>query len=164
MVAVAVPPERAAVATVAFFATSTNCTLPVGVPAPGATAVTLAVSVSRPETTAIEIAVLEVSGETVMVKVPAAELQFASPLYRTLIVCVPAETVFRLKVTVPEDSGAMPSCVPDARSTQLTWPVGAANPGGTVALTLAVKTTVWPKTGAAGAADIVIVTGALTIW
>jgi hypothetical protein len=60
------------------------------------------------------------------------------------------------------DSVAVPSCIPD--SVQVTWPVGAANPGGALALTVAVKTTAWPKTGAAGAADMASVTGALTTW
>jgi hypothetical protein len=164
MVADPVPPESVALATTMFFATSTNCTLPVGVPVPGATADTLAVSVNWPETTAIETALLDIDRETVTVNALLVMLQVASPLYRAVMVCVPAASEFRLRVAIPEDSGAVPSDVPEASSTQVTWPVGAWNPAGTVAPTLAVRTTGWPKTGAMGAADIVIVTGALTIW
>jgi hypothetical protein len=164
MLAVAAPLESVAVATMAFFAISTNCTPPVGVPAPGATAATLARSVTWPEAIAMETALLEAARETVTVNVLVVTLQVASPLYRTVIACVPAGSEFRRRVAVPEDSEAVPSCVPDASSTKVTWPVGAWKPAGTVALTLAVKTTVWPKTVAAGAADTVIVTGALTVW
>jgi hypothetical protein len=46
----------------------------------------------------------------------------------------------------------------NAPSVNLTWPVGAPWPGGTVA-TVAFKVTFWPKFGEAGTAERVVVVG-----
>src|SRR5207253_1869904 len=84
-----VPPESMALATTVLFEVSTNCTVPVGVPAPGAAGATTPVRINWPEARVNETAVLVEAGKTVTVTVPADEDQVPSPLYLAVMVCVP---------------------------------------------------------------------------
>lgn len=85
-----------------------------------------------------------------------------------MMVWVPTARVLTLSVAVPEFRGAVPRVVfgwnrPAAASWKVTCPVGAANPGGAVAVTVAVSATAWPRTGLAGDAVAVTATGASTV-
>jgi hypothetical protein len=105
---------------------------------------------------------------TVTLLVTEREVQVESPLYTATMEFVPAGSVLRLKLAAPELSAATPRVVfCPARTLAASWnvtcPVGAAKPVGTVAFTFAVSVTVCPNTGAAGDVVSVIVTVAFTV-
>ncbi|GAA5610950.1 hypothetical protein Spla01_02097 [Streptomyces platensis] len=85
MVTLVVPPLRVPVSvTVVTPSVATNVTVPVGVPAPGATGATVAVKVTGSPTTDgsgdEETAVVVSARVTVWVSVPTDEVKLASPL------------------------------------------------------------------------------------
>jgi hypothetical protein len=125
---------------------SRNWTVPVGVPAPGATAVTAAVKVTNSPSTdgliseATVVVVLAwftvwVRGEEVLV------VKLVSPRYTAVMVWPVTEREEMAKVAVPALRVPEPIGVPPSRNS--TEPVGVPAPGAT-ALTVAVKVTDWP--------------------
>src|SRR4051794_33933541 len=78
------------------------------------------------------------------------------------MLCVPTDRVLVVIVTEPPDSVPVPTVVPPSR--KVTEPVAVPAPGA-VALTLAVRVTVWPKTdGLADELIVVEVEALLTTW
>jgi hypothetical protein len=89
-VTVAIPPVRLAVASTACVTVSTNCTLPVGVPSPGGSAVTTAV---HSELKLIRKTLL---AARVTVRVTAADVaagQLESPAHEAVMECAPTANV-----------------------------------------------------------------------
>ncbi|MDT0459518.1 hypothetical protein RM550_28025, partial [Streptomyces sp. DSM 41527] len=80
-------------------------TVPVGVPAPGATAATVAVKVTDWPTTdgsGADVTVVVVDAWlTVWVSVPLEPVKPASPLYVAVTVCVPADSALVVTLAVP---------------------------------------------------------------
>src|SRR5579872_236470 len=113
-------PANADSARTVFVAASRNRRLPVGVPAPGATAVTAALSVS-PE---IASAVLLCALFTICVRgAEPAAAELSSPDQIAVIECVPAERFAVTSVATPPDICAWPIAV--APSENCTVPAGA---------------------------------------
>jgi len=146
-----------------------NCTVPVRVPAPGATALTVAVKVTDwPETEVLSeepivfvvLALLTVcgNGDTLLSLV----LKLLPPLYAAETVWPPTDSEELLSVAWPElivtGLCGVPSMV------NVTVPAGVPAPGAT-AVTVAVKVTDWPNTeGAADEFTVVVVSALLTVW
>jgi hypothetical protein len=128
-------------------APSRKVAVPVGVPAPGAAADTVAVNVTDwPNTDGLTEVVTVVELESVVtVCVIAGEvlaLKLASPLYETVIVRFPTDSVEIVKVALPEKPEE-PNVVAPSRNVAV--PLGVPAPGLT-AVIVAVKVTVWPNT------------------
>src|SRR5262249_37320378 len=137
-------------------APSLNVTVPVGVPAPGATAVTVAVNVTawpNTEGAAVDVSVVAALALLRVGEVAAGllPLNLPSPTYWARMRCEPADSVLELKVATPL-ALSVPVPTTFVPSMKLTVPVGMPTPGATV-VTVAVNVTDWPKsvalTGAA---------------
>jgi len=127
-----------------------NCTVPVRVPAPGATGFTVAVKdtdwpdtdgFTDEATVVVLLAWLTVcvSGEPVL----SLPMKLLLPPYTAVIVCDATDNAAVVNVAWPALSALLPSVfVP---SEKVTVPVGVPAPGNT-ALTVAVKVTDWPNT------------------
>ena len=145
-----------------------NCTLPVGMPAPGAVAVTVAVNVTGwPNTVGViaETTVVVVSAAlTVWKKVPdVPELKSPSPAYVTVTPWVPACAVLVGVVEAePPERARVCSRLPSRNTDAL--PVGVPAPG-SAGPTVTVKETGWPKTeGLAEEPIEIVVSVLLTTW
>jgi hypothetical protein len=129
-----------------------NWTVPVGVPAPGATAATVAVSVTGWPNTGVVVeginVVLVVDWATVTVTaVEVLGAKFESPTYVAVIELAATGSVVEFSVAVPfVESKTVPSEVVPLKN--WTLPVGVGEPVGPV--TVAVRPTDWPNTGDAG--------------
>jgi hypothetical protein len=125
-----------------------NVTVPVRVPAPGATGLTVAVNVTdwpNTELVADALTVVVVPAWLTVWPKPGEvlALKLESPLYTTVMVWPATESKEVAKVACPPESVFVLSAV--APSLKITVPVGVPDPG-TVALTVAVNVTDWPKT------------------
>jgi hypothetical protein len=145
-----------------------NCTVPVGVPDPGALAVAVAVNVTLwPKTDGLAdvlMAVAVVSWLTTCVRAGDDVLvrKLLSPLYTAVILCEPAarDDVVRVawpaRLTVPVPIVLLPSL-------NVTIPDAVPAPGA-VAATVAVNVTLWPNTeGLAEEVSDVLVPALLTV-
>jgi len=122
--------------------------MPVGVPAPGATALTVAVKTTdwpNADGFTNEVTVVELLARlTVWVMaVEVLPLKLLSPPYVTVIVWLPTESNEVANVALPALKLAVPNVAAPSRN--VTVPVGVPVAGAT-ALTVAVKVTAWPKT------------------
>src|SRR5712691_856865 len=156
----AVPPVSVT-AVPRLLAPSLNWTVPVGVPAPGETALTVAVKVRlSPDTDGFSddaMAVVVDALPTTWLK--AAEVLVAkavSPAYTAVTLCVATFRDDVVKVVWPPVSVPVPRV--DAPSLNVTIPVAALGD------TAAVKVTDWPKTDGFGEDASVVVLVALTTW
>src|SRR5262249_61580713 len=127
---------------------SREVTVPVGVPAPGATAATVAVKVTdcpntvgfvADTTVALLLALLTVCGSVVEMLLE----KLVSPPKATVIAWLATARAAVLKVAVPLASVAVPKVVVPSRKVAV--PVGVPAPG-VAALTVAVRGTDWPNT------------------
>src|SRR5262249_54997656 len=141
---------------------SKNSTVPVGTPAPGATAVTVAVKVvvwpSTDGSGALSRAVAVAALFTPTAPPPRQPSRSSSPLYVASIEIDPVGRTVVVRVATPPDSVATPSWVWPALN--VTVPVGVPAPGATV-VTVAARVLAWPKTDGSGSAVIVIAVDAL---
>src|SRR5712691_5230836 len=132
-------------------APSLKFTLPVGVPAPGAVAVTVAVKVTDwPNTDGLAEDVSAVLVLALLTTCDTAELvlvmKLVSPPYTAVVLCVPTLRADVAHVATPAASACAPQPVIElAPSLKFTLPVGVPAPGA-VAVTVAVKVTLWPNT------------------
>ena len=142
--------------------------MPPGVPAPGALAVTLAVKVTVwPKTDGFceEVSVVAVlswltTWLTVFEVLPAS---LVSPLYTAVIECDPTDSAAVLILALPPLSVTGPPKL-EPSIWNCTVPPGVPAPGA-LAVTLAVKVTVWPKTdGFCEEVSVVAVLSWLTTW
>ncbi|MCR8574823.1 hypothetical protein NE399_11920, partial [Streptomyces sp. Isolate_219] len=145
---------------------ATKVTVPVGVPAPGATGATVAEKVTDSPTTdgsgVVLTAVVVNAGFTVWVSVPLDVVKLESPLYVAVTVCVPALKALVVTLAVPPESVAVSVGPPVI--TKVTVPVGVPAPGETGA-TVAVKVTGCPTTDGSGAEMTEVVVEAWpTVW
>src|ERR1700683_1825264 len=141
-------PEPFSVAVPSTVVPSSKVTVPVGVPEPGALAVTVVVNVTdwpKSDGFVDELTlVLVPSSPTVWLTAgDVLPVKSLSPPYTTVIECVPTEREEMLKLATPEPfSVAVPRTV--VPSSKVTVPVGVPDPG-TLAVTVVVKVTDWPK-------------------
>ena len=131
-------------------APSLNCTVPVGVPAPGAVTVTVAVNVVLcPNTAGLteEASPVAVAARfTVCVgNAPVLAAKLASPLYSALIPCAAGPKVEVLTWAMPLPFSAIGAPSGLLPSLNCTVPVGVPDPGG-IAVTVAVNVTDCPNT------------------
>jgi hypothetical protein len=123
-----------------------NCTVPVGVPAPGATTAMVAVSVTVwPEFAVEGVAerpVLVLAWLTISVVDEELVTKFGAPLYTAVIELDPTARAEVVKLTVPLAPRVAVSSVV-VPSSNATVPVGVPAPGASTP-TLAVKVTAWP--------------------
>jgi hypothetical protein len=145
---------------------SMKVTLPVGVPAPGATAVMVSVKVTDwpgEEGLTDEVSVDFVEAGFTVSDSAVEELtaKLVSPPYEATMLWLPAPSVDVLKVaTPPAPTVPVPSVV--APSMNVTEPDGLPAPGAT-GDTVAVKVTDWPNTdGLADEVSVVVVEAWLT--
>ena len=151
-------------------APSVKVTVPLGVPAPGATAATVAVKVTAwPNTDGLgdELTVLLLEAlfttcgvtESFPVELP----KLLSPLYAAVMVCVATLKAEVVKVAWPEVMVTLAASVV-APSVKVTVPVGVPVAGATAA-TMAVNVTACPNTEGLGAEVTVVLLEALfTTW
>lgn len=132
-----------------WVAPSKKLTVPMGIPAAGATGAAITVKVTgtlRPEGFALDMSVMDVLPLfTVCVRVPKLGLLLASPLYKNWTMSVPvASVVMGGKVPTPFTRGTgVPKFVPF--TTSCTAPVGVTVPP-PVSASVAVKVTPCPDT------------------
>src|SRR5712692_5139777 len=169
---VAEPADTATVASVV--APSLKATVPVSVPAPGATIDTVAVKVTDCPNTdgfaleaklVVVLAWLTTCDRAALVLV----LKLVSPLYTAVMLCVPTASALVLNVAVvtPAVVETVPVPMLVAPSLKSTVPVGkaAAVVPGAVTLIVAVKVTFWPNTdGFWLEVSAVVVLAAFTTW
>lgn len=121
--------------------------VPVGVPAPGATALTVAVKITvwlKFEGFVVEVS--EIAVEALFTVRPTTEefwLKLPSPPYVAIIECCPEVSAEMVKDACPLARFAVPRFVRPSR--KVTVPVGVPEPGA-VGLTVTAATTGWPKT------------------
>jgi hypothetical protein len=158
----------AAFPTTVLLPVSTNCTVPVGVVLPGTDDVTAAVRVAWTPDSDTDTAVAVGTSVTVTaVDAPAGD-HVPSPPYWAEMVSVPTGRELTEIDAVPPVTAALPrfTAGPNGFAPGIendTVPVGAANPVGTVAASLAVSVTACPNTGLAGEAVTLNVTTAFTV-
>src|SRR5437016_2649901 len=128
-------------------ALSKKLTVPVGVPAPGATSATVAVKVTVPaaaerfdDVSAVVVAAWLTTG---LAAVDVLARSFASPPYTAVIEWLATDKLLVVKVAMPPLSVPVPRIVEP--SLNVTVPAGVPKPGDG-AVTVAVKVTDWPST------------------
>jgi len=144
-----------------------NCTVPPGVPDPGALALTVAVNVTAcPNTDGLAdelTAVVVPSWFTVCVKSgDVLPLKLPSPLYTVVMMCGPiaSDAIAPLVALPPLKLTGLPKSVPSILN--CTVPLGVPAPG-TLALTVAVNVTLCPNTdGLADEVTLVLVSALST--
>src|ERR1043166_2233161 len=142
-------------------------TEPVGVPAPGGTALTVAVKVTDwPKTEGLAEEAREVvllAWPTVWVTIPEVfVLKFPSPLYTAVRECEPTESEALVELTCPALRVLGEKAV--APSLKVTVPVGVPAPAPAGAM-VAVNTTACPKTvGLVEEVNVAVVSDLLTTW
>src|SRR5581483_11874078 len=145
---------------------SRKVTFPVGVPAPGATALTVAVKVTAwPNADGLTedvTVVVVLAWLTVCVSVAEVlVVKLVSPAYTAVMAWPATAKAAVVNVAEPPESVAVPSVVVPSR--KVTVPLGVPVPGAT-AVTVAVKVTPWPNTeGLTEEVTVVVLLACLTV-